>query len=244
MDKNNCYFHIKILEMKVEILEFIKGAKRAKGVTVIIDVFRAFSVGCYAFDAGAAGIIATAEVDDAFQLRSKYSNSVLVGERNEKMIPGFDFGNSPTEIMQADLRGKTVIHTTTAGTQGIINATGADLVLTGSFVNAGAIVQFIRALNPALVTLVAMGYRATISAEEDLLCADYIKDGLMNRNTVSDDKIAALINSAGKRFFDPDNISFSPPSDFFLCTMKNRFSFVLKAETRPDGNAVLNKIDV
>jgi 2-phosphosulfolactate phosphatase len=225
--------------MKVEILEFVEGAKRAKGVTVIIDVFRAFSVSCYAFDSGAAGIIATAGVEDAFRLSSKYANSVLVGERDERKIPGFDFGNSPTEIMQADLHGKTVIHTTTAGTQGLINAIRADLVLTGSFVNAGAIVKFIKALNPSLVTLVAMGYRATISAEEDLLCADYIKDGLINRNTVSEEKIASLISTSGKRFFNPDNISFSPPSDFFLCTIKDRFNFVLRAETRTDGNAAL-----
>lgn len=230
--------------MKVEILEFVEGAKRARGVTVIIDVFRAFSVACYAFDSGAIRIIATAGVDEAFQLKTKYSNSVLVGERDEKKIPGFNFGNSPTEILQADLRGKTVIHTTTAGTQGLINATEADIVLTGSFVNAGAIVQFIKALDPALVTLVAMGYRAAISAEEDLLCADYIKDGLLNRDTVSDENIAALINTSGKRFFYPDNISFSPPSDFFLCTMKDRFNFVLRAETRTDGNAALIRTEV
>ena len=58
--------------MKIEILEFVEGAKKAKGVAVIIDVFRAFSVGCYAFDAGAVRIIATADVDDAFQLKKKY----------------------------------------------------------------------------------------------------------------------------------------------------------------------------
>jgi 2-phosphosulfolactate phosphatase len=244
VDKIIAIFTLKILAMKVEILEFVEGAKRAQGVTVIIDVFRAFSVGCYAFDSGAAGIIATARVEDAFQLRSNYAGSVLVGERDEKKISGFDFGNSPTEIMQADLHGKIVIHTTTAGTQGLINATRADLVLTGSFVNAGAIVKFIQVLNPSLVTLVAMGYRATISSEEDLLCAEYIKDGLMDRITVSDEKIAALINTSGKRFFNPENISFSPPSDFFLCTMKNRFNFVLRAETRTDGNAALIRTEV
>jgi 2-phosphosulfolactate phosphatase len=233
-----------IMEMNVEILEFVEGAKRAKGVTVIIDVFRAFSVGCYAFDSGAARIIATAGVEDAFQLRRKYANSVLVGERDEKKIPGFDFGNSPTEIIQADLKGKTVIHTTTAGTQGLINATRSDLVLTGSFVNAGAIVKFIKVLKPSLVCLVAMGYRATISAEEDLLCADYIKDGLTDRNSVSEQKIASLMATSGKRFFNPDNINFSPPTDFFLCTMKDRFNFVLKAETRSDGNVALIKIAV
>ena len=127
--------------MKVEILEFVEGARNAKGVAVIIDVFRAFSVACYAFDAGAARIIATSGVENAFQLRKQYKNSVLVGERDEKKIEGFDFGNSPTEIIKTDLSGKTVIHTTTAGTQGLINAVNADVVLTCSFVNAVAILR-------------------------------------------------------------------------------------------------------
>ena len=55
--------------MKIEILEFVEGAKRAKGMTVIIDVFRAFSVACYAFDAGAVKLIATGMIEDAFELK-------------------------------------------------------------------------------------------------------------------------------------------------------------------------------
>jgi len=109
--------------MKVEILEFAEGARNAKGIAVIIDVFRAFSVACYAFDSGAVRIIATSEVSEAFKLGKNYKNSVLVGERDERKIEGFDFGNSPTEIIKADLSGKTVIQTTTAGTRGLINAT-------------------------------------------------------------------------------------------------------------------------
>jgi 2-phosphosulfolactate phosphatase len=230
--------------MNVEILEFVEGAKIAQGITVIIDVFRAFSVACYAFDSGASGIIATAGVDDALQLRSKYPNSVLVGERDEKKIPGFDFGNSPTEIIQADLHGKIVIHTTTAGTQGLINATRADIILTGSFVNSGAIVKYIKDLNPSNVSLVAMGYRASVSADEDLMCAKHIKDGLSDRNNVTDEKIATLMYTSGKRFFDPGNKNFSPPSDFFLCTIRDKFNFVLRAEKRTDGNVALIKIDI
>ncbi len=61
---------------------------------------------------------------------------------------------------QADLKGKTVIHTTTAGTQGLINASGADIVITGSFVNAGAIIRFIKALNPDLVSLGCHGIQS------------------------------------------------------------------------------------
>jgi 2-phosphosulfolactate phosphatase len=230
--------------MKVEILEFVEGARRARGITVIIDVFRAFSVACYAADAGAARIIATAEVSEAFLLKKNYKNPILVGERGEKKIEGFDLGNSPTEIIKADLSGKTVIHTTTAGTQGLINATNADAVLTGSFVNAGAVIQYIRLASPDFVSLVAMGYRATCSAEEDLLCAEMIAAELRNEKFKPETKISDLRFSSGNRFFDPANIDFSPPTDFFLCTMINKFSFVLKATRRFDGNMDLMKIDM
>jgi 2-phosphosulfolactate phosphatase len=230
--------------MKVEILEFVEGARNAKGVAVIIDVFRAFSVACYAVDAGAVRIIATSEVSEAFQLKKKYKNSVLVGERDEKKIEGFDFGNSPTEIIKADLTGKTVIHTTTAGTQGLINAIKADTVLTGSFVNAGAIVKYIKTLDPDHVSLVAMGYRATCSAEEDLMCAEMIETELRNERFIPDIRITNLKNTSGKRFFNPVNIDFSPPTDFFLCTMINKFNFVLEAKRRSDGNIDLMKIEI
>lgn len=159
-------------------------------------------------------------------------------------MPGFDFGNSPTEIIQADLHGKTVIHTTTAGTQGLINAAGADLVITGSFVNAAAIIRFIKAMNPGLVTLVAMGYRASVSAEEDLMCAEYIKGGLFGRQEITDQAIAGLMHTSGKRFFNPENVKFSPPSDFFLCTMTGRFNFILRSEIRADGNVALVRTEV
>lgn len=229
--------------MKVEIMEFVEGARNARGVAVIIDVFRAFSSACYAFDAGAVRIIATAEVSEAFLLKKKYKNSVLVGERDEKKIEGFDFGNSPTEIIKADLSGKTVIQTTTAGTQGLINAVNADTILTGSLVNAGAIVKYLKSVTPDKVSLVAMGYRATFSAEEDLLCAEMIATELNNIKFIPENRILNLQNSSGKRFFNPVNIDFSPPSDFFLCTMVNKFDFVLKAIRRLDGNIDLMKID-
>lgn len=230
--------------MKIEILEFVEGAKQAKGLTVIIDVFRAFSVACYAFDAGAFKLIATGMVDDAFELKKKYSNSVLVGEREEKKIEGFDMGNSPTEILNNDLSGKIVIHTTTAGTNGLVNATNAGTVITGSLVNAGAIVKYIRSLNPEQVTLVAMGYRAQESADEDILCARLISARLNNSNEEFTKRISDLRYSTGSRFFKPENLAFSPPSDFFLCSMTDRFDFVIKAEKRPDGHIDLLKIDL
>lgn len=230
--------------MEIEITEFVEGARKARGLTVIIDVFRAFSVACYAIDSGAVRIIAAGEVQEAFELKKKYRNSVLAGERDEKKIEGFDFGNSPTEILKADLSGITVIHTTTAGTKGLVNASDSSHLITGSFVNAGAIVRYIKSVNPESVTLVAMGYRASVSASEDLLCAQLIKSRLNNEDRDYSDQISDLMNSSGKRFFNPENIEFSPPTDFFLCTMTDRFNFILKAEKRFDGNIDLMKTEI
>jgi 2-phosphosulfolactate phosphatase len=230
--------------MRIEIAEFVEGARKAEGLTVIIDVFRAFSVECYAYDAGASQIIATSEVGNALKLKQIYPGALLAGERDEKKIPGFDFGNSPTEILEADLLGKTIIHTTTAGTQGLINAENADTVITGSFVNAGAVVRYIKHLDPSVVYLVAMGYRASLTADEDILCAELIKERLTGNLSISDKDIAALQYSSGKRFFKKENIDFSPPTDFFLCTMTDRFNFVLKALRRPDGNVLMIRTDI
>lgn len=229
--------------MQIAISEFEEGARQARGLTVIIDVFRAFSVECYAVDSGASRIIATGEPDEALRLKERYPNSLLAGERNERMIPGFDFGNSPTEIIKCDLSGKTLIHTTTAGTSGLVSAVNADLIITGSLVNAMAVARYIAVRKPEHVSLVAMGFRATVSAEEDLLCAEYIKSKLEGREENFDHRIAGLRHTAGQRFFNPENSDFSPPTDFFLCTMTDRFNFVLKAERRNDGNIDLRRTD-
>lgn len=229
--------------MTIEILEFTEGAENARGTTVIIDVFRAFSVACYAYDAGAVRIVTTNSVEEAFRLRNLYRNGVLMGERDEKRIEGFDFGNSPTEIIKTDLSGKVVIQTTTAGTNGLMKAINADMIITGSIVNAGAVAGYLKALKPEHVSLVAMGYKAKMPAHEDLLCAQIIKSELEGSKENFSERIHGLKDSSGKRFFIPENIGFSPPTDFFLCTMLNRFDFILKGERRNDGNIDLIKIE-
>ena len=230
--------------MKIAVSEFTEGARQAKGLVVIIDVFRAFSVECYAVDAGAAKIIATGGINEAFELKKQYRQAVLAGERDERKIEGFDFGNSPTEIIKANLTGKIFIHTTTAGTNGLVHARNADTVLTGSFVNAAAVAKYIKNANPDLVTLVAMGYRARVSAEEDLLCAEYIKSLIKGTDSDIKTKLPDLRFTSGQRFFLYGNIDHSPPTDFFLCTTTDKFNFVLRARVRTDQNIDLERIDI
>ena len=166
--------------MQIKMLHLIEGAKQAEGLTVIIDVFRAFSLECYLYDMGVEQIRPVGTIEEAFQLKNELNNSVLVGERHGKKCEGFDFGNSPSSITAEDVKGKCIIHTTSAGTQGIVNATAASEIITGSLVNARAVAQYIIDRQPEVVSLVCMGNAGVRPAQEDELCAEYIKSFLEN----------------------------------------------------------------
>ena len=64
--------------------------------------------------------------------------ALLMGEVHGIRPDRFDFGNSPSEVLGADLRGKTVIQRTSRGTQGVVQSTRAEFLLITSFPCAGA----------------------------------------------------------------------------------------------------------
>jgi len=222
--------------MNIEILQLIEGANKAKGLTVVIDVFRAFSTSFYVMAAGAERIIPVEHVEEAISLKESFQDVVMLGERNCRIVPGFDFGNSPTHILDQDFRGKTIILTTSSGTKGIANATQADEIITGSFVNAGAIIRFIRMRNPEEVSLVCMGYECRYPTQEDTFLAEYLRDTLLNKEVDFEKMKLILSTGDGARLLDPLNHEWSPASDFELCLDLNRFNFVLKVEKGENYN--------
>lgn len=231
--------------MNIEILELIEGSRKAKGLTVVIDVFRAFSVACYAYGSGAELVIPVGDIEIAYRLKRENPDYVLVGERGGIMPEGFDCGNSPTHLMELPIRGKTIIHTTSAGTQGLVNAREADEVLTGAFVNADAIVRYIRGRNPQRVSLVAMGWGGKQSADEDRLFAEYIRNELLGLpNDFDAVKTYLATESKTGNFLDVKDESSAPRSDFELCLSLDRFPFVLSAAKRSDGLLELRKVEV
>lgn len=228
--------------MEIEILQLLEGAKKASGLTVIIDVFRAFSTACYAFGNGIQRIYPVGDLEVAYKMKENNPEFILVGERFEQKPEGFDFGNSPSQLLESDLTGKIMVHTTSSGTQGIANATGADEILTGSFVNAGAIIDYIRKQNPERVSLVCMGYSCQYPTDEDTLLAVYIKNELEGVANDFQAMVEQLRNGDGARFFAPEKQEWAPAADFVLCLSLNRFDFVLKVE-QENGQNYLHKIE-
>ena len=202
--------------MEIQILQLLEGAKNAEGLTVVIDVFRAFSLVCYVSHNGAKAILPVGDINQAYEIKRRNPEFILIGERNERIPEGFDFGNCPTHILHQNFTGKTIVHTTSAGTQGLVNAIAATERLTGSFVNAPAIVRYIKLHNPTKVSLVCMGYSMKYPTEEDTLCAEYIK-ACLEDIPVDFFKMKEIIRqTSAKRLFAIENQSFSPSSDFDL----------------------------
>lgn len=215
----------------INILHLLEGAKQAEGLTVIIDVFRAFSLECYLYDMGVKLIRPVGTLEEAFSLRNRIQNSILIGERHGKKCDGFDYGNSPSSISKQDVAEKTIIHTTSAGTQGIVNAVHASEIITGSLVNAKAVAEYIISRQPQKVSLVCMGTEGIRPAPEDELCAEYIKSILEGREfTDMDQRVSDLRNHGGEHFFDPDRQNVFPEADFYLCIEYNKFPFVITIE--------------
>ena len=164
--------------MRVNYGYLLAGAKAARGMAVIIDVFRAFTCTPLMFALGLKKSILVSHPHEALALKNRDKDLILVGEVGGLPIEGFDLGNSPSEILQRGtsyFKGKTAVQRTSAGVQGALAALDvADEVMVASYNIARATSQYIYAKQPVQVSLVAMGWDLKERAPEDDWCARYI----------------------------------------------------------------------
>lgn len=109
--------------------------------SVVIDILRATSVMVTAFNNGCRQIIPVNEIGEAMNLRRRIGESgvLLGGERDCLKIPGFDMGNSPKEYSKNVVNDKTIVLTTTNGTEAIHRVQSSKRVFIGAMLNASAV---------------------------------------------------------------------------------------------------------
>lgn len=160
-------------------------------VIVIIDVLRASSSICTAFANGATGIIPVADVNEAREYKLK--GYLVAAERDGFILDFADFGNSPFNFTKEKVSGKTIVYSTTNGT-GIINMAAAGyLTVIGSFLNIGALTQFLLNENKD-VMLFCAGWKNRFNIE-DSVCAGAMAEKLLESSlyeTNCDSTLAAL----------------------------------------------------
>ena len=233
--------------MDIKILHLLEGADQAEGLAVVIDVFRAFSLECYLFSRGVRKIYAVGREETAWEMKREHPEYLMAGERGGVILPGFDYGNSPSQTEHADFRNRILIHTTSAGTQGLVHtsAAGAREILTGSLVNASAIASYIKDRNPERVSLVCMGNSGTALAPEDELCARYIRSLLIGEPIEMGPEILSLVNEPTvAKFFDIKWKDVFPVKDLIMCLEYDRFPFILKAAKISEDVFEITRVNV
>jgi len=171
-------------------------------IVVVIDVLRATSAICAAFDNGIKSIIPVPTVEEAWEYKQK---GYLAGaERKGQIVEGFDFGNSPFSYMKEEFRGKEVVLTTTNGTKSLDVAKDAEIVVVGSFLNLAVLSEWLAVQNKNVLCLCS-GWQDKFNLE-DTICAGAISDFLISTgNFISeeDSSIAAkyLYLSAKDNYF-------------------------------------------
>ena len=226
--------------MEIRLGSLVRDAQVAQGTTIIIDVFRAFTTAAIAFDHGAKEITLVAEPEEALELHRRGVGDYLMGEVGGKRPEGFDFGNSPHEISQVDLAGKTLVQSTRAGTVGVAAAVNATDIYLGSFVVAQATVDAIKSARPEVVSVIAMGDQGMVRSDEDEHCGIYLRNLLEERKPDFDAvKTLILKGGATQKFFDPNQSQYHP-EDVSLALEVDRYPFAMKI-SREDGLLVARK---
>jgi 2-phosphosulfolactate phosphatase len=138
---------------------------RDDSIVVIIDILRATSAMCTAFEHGVEKMIPVASVEEAEEYKKQ---GFLVGaERNGIALEGFDFGNSPYSYMTDAIKGQTIVISTTNGTQAIEAARNAYKVVIGAFTNISALCEWLQFQNRN-VLLLCSGWKNRFNLEDSV----------------------------------------------------------------------------
>jgi 2-phosphosulfolactate phosphatase len=202
-------------------------ADKACGVVVVIDVLRAFTTAAHALNAGALKIYPVADVETALSLNQNRSDTLLMGEVNGIRPEGFDFGNSPAEIRKGNLKGKSIIQRTSAGTQGICRAVNADLLVAASFVVATGTVNYLQKFEPDEISFIITGEFQGLNGDEDRACGEYI-EALMTGDQPDPEEYTSRVStsSAGRLFLEGDSRHLLQ-QDLLMSIQVDNFNFCL-----------------
>jgi len=165
--------------------------RHAGAIVVVIDILRATSAMCTAFENGAESIIPVATVSEAKKYKEK--GYLVAAERDGYVLDFADFGNSPFNFTPEKVAGRTIVYSTTNGTGIIKIASSAGFIIIGSFLNISALTGWISKQERPVVLFCA-GWKNRFNLE-DTICAGAIAEKLMSTSlysTICDSTHAAL----------------------------------------------------
>ena len=211
----------------------LEGARHARGVVVVIDVLRSFTVSAYALAGGARECLLVSTVEEARRLAQQIPDATICAEENALPIAGIAISNSPTQIAAARMQGRTLIQRSTAGTP-VIGAVKSDEgIFAGSLILASATAQACLLRRPGTVTLIA-----SADFPEDHACAKFIEAVLRGSNIDLDPLLRPLRESERYLQVMAGEWPGFPATDIELSLAVDRFDFAMPA-IRHEGHISL-----
>jgi len=224
-------------------IRFIGKDERAPENSLVcaIDVIRASSTAATALENGAEKIIAVSTKEQAFELKEKNPDYLIMGEKSGLIIEGFDYGNSPFKINEADIKGKTLIQKTAAGTDGIVNNLHAKKVIVGTFLNAEATYNYIeKYIAENEVEYVVFAITNSYKSAEDVCFANYISEKLFGNENVKVEPYLEIIRNCKYATTQPWIETMSKDVEFL--TQVDKFDFVMDVEV-VNGFGIIKKLN-
>lgn len=213
----------------------------ADEAVVVIDVLRAFTTVPWLYHRGAARVLAVDTRERAEALRDgPLPEAWLAGEVGGVPLEGFDLGNSPTEVAalaEDALTGRTVVHRTSAGTQGLVRTAGSGASFAASFVTAGATARALRDLSPDRITFVITGASLGRDGDEDLAAAELIAARVAGHDPDPAPYLTRVALADAGRSFAPGGPDWAPPADLEAACDVDRFDLALRAAVVDDLSA-------
>lgn len=209
-------------------LNRLQNQPSAEDTVVVIDVLRSFTTAAVALAQGASAIYPVEGVAAAIALAGKIQYPVSVGAVvGGDPAPGFDFGNSPSQLMHANLAGKTVVMSTAAGVRGLQRFRQARQLYAASLVCARATAEAILAKGADEVCFVITGEWVDRDGDEDVACADYIEAILRGEAVVADPFVQRVRDSDFGRRFTAGTWPNLPLADLEIAMQADLYSFAM-----------------
>jgi 2-phosphosulfolactate phosphatase len=205
----------------------VEGARRARGLVVVIDVLRAFTVSAYALAGGARECRLVRTVAEARALAAGTPDAAISVEEDALPVEGIAISNSPTKIREVDLKDRILVQRSTAGTQ-VAAAAGSKDIFAASLVVARATVQACLLRQPSTLTLLA-----SADHPEDHACAAYMEGMLQGERPDLQDLLAPLLQSDRYQRVMSGTWPGFPPTDVELALDADRFDFAMPISREP-----------
>jgi 2-phosphosulfolactate phosphatase len=149
---------------------------------VVVDVLRSATTVAAAMRNGARAVVPAASIEEALRIANSIGRGdvLLCGERQGIRIEGFDLGNSPSEFVTDVVGDRTIVLTTTNGTNVLTSLSAARAVYVGAFVNLSAVARQLKTEDcEPLVVCAGRGGRVSV---EDALCAGLLVEAYLKRD--------------------------------------------------------------